>query len=259
MTASKWIAAIFAIVLLPVANAQARSPATLERQWSEYFRSAGELRPVLAFPHQRCFEASAESHDLPLTLLLAVARGESDFNKDARSHANAHGLMQILWPSTAKHLGITRLSALYEPCVNVDAGARYLNEMLDRYNGNLHRALAAYNYGPRRIPLAGQIPDGANWYSGYIFRHLNFVLDRSQLKGSYAAAGRLTIATFRAPYRAAGFTEQIQAALPSTRIDWFRERSDRFRVVLLYTDAADLGRRKALLRKAGYTVPAFSP
>ena len=85
--------------------------------------------------------------------------------------------MQILWPDTARHLGIYRLSQLYDPCTNIDAGARYLKELLGNYDDNLHLALAAYNYGPSRIAKDGfNIPSGAEWYSGYIYRHLNYVL-----------------------------------------------------------------------------------
>lgn len=91
------------------------------------------------------FLVAALEYGLPESLLLAVARGESDCEARARSRANAHGVMQILWPDTAKHLGINRLSDLYEPCTNIDAGARYLKELLARYDGNVHLALAAYN------------------------------------------------------------------------------------------------------------------
>jgi len=139
----------------------------LEGRWRTYAAGAAETRPALEFPYAHCFQQAATAHDLPETLLLAVARGESDFQPKARSHANAYGLMQILWPGTAKHLGLERLSELLEPCTNVDAGARYLRELLENYDGNLHRALAAYNYGPSRIPKTGQdLPDGAVWYSG---------------------------------------------------------------------------------------------
>ncbi|MCH8136086.1 MAG: transglycosylase SLT domain-containing protein, partial [Proteobacteria bacterium] len=72
------------------------------------------LEPAYRFPYSTCFSVAALEHDLPETLLLAVARGESDFEATARSRANAHGVMQILWPGTAKHLGIHRLSELYD-------------------------------------------------------------------------------------------------------------------------------------------------
>jgi soluble lytic murein transglycosylase-like protein len=135
--------------------------------WKAYIKNDTGIAPSYRFPHATCFKAAAIAHDIPETLLLAVARGESDFNPTARSKANAHGVMQILWPGTANDLGIHRLSELYEPCTNIDAGARYLKGLITRFDGNLHLALAAYNYGPGRIEAnQSSIPSGANWYSG---------------------------------------------------------------------------------------------
>ena len=66
-------------------------------------------------------------------------------------------------PSRHGISGFTGLSQLYDPCTNIDAGARYLREMIDRYNGNVHLALAAYNYGPQRIAIDGNdIPSGGD-------------------------------------------------------------------------------------------------
>ena len=145
-----------------------------EIAWKNYALTETSIRPSYQFPHASCFRAAAVAHDVPESLLLAVARGESDFEETARSKANAHGVMQIQWPGTAQHLGVNRLSDLYDPCTNIDAGAKYLKELMGRYNGSIHLALAAYNYGPGRITTnGGNIPDGARWYSGYIYRHEN--------------------------------------------------------------------------------------
>ena len=83
-------------------------------------------------PFLRCFEIASERHAVPLDTLIGVARVESDFDPVARSGANAHGIMQIRWPLTARHLGVRRVSELYNPCVNIDIGAGYLAELLDR-------------------------------------------------------------------------------------------------------------------------------
>lgn len=232
--------------------------------WQSYMSDAKARQPVMNFPYQHCFRQSASQHDLPLSLLLALARGESDFDPAARSHANAHGLMQILWPDTARELGIRRLSELYVPCKNVDAGARYLKGLLERYQGNLHRALAAYNYGPGRIPLqGGGIPAGASWYSSYIFRHLGFVLGRD-LKGAavagdmdqdYLALGKATLIEFGAPYRAEAFTEQLASGAPDVRLDWFRVDARTFRVVVLFEDQEELKLARAQLSQAGVRLP----
>lgn len=226
--------------------------------WRDYMSNDTTQPPALEFPYQSCFERAATRYRLPLTLLLAVARGESDFNPRARSHANAHGLMQILWPSTARYLGFNRLSELYEPCRNVEAGARYLREMIDRYDGNVHLALAAYNYGPTRIHANRTIPGGAAWYSAYIHRHLDYVLGRGpsalpdDAPRDYKVEAKMALITFSAPYRAQAFVEQLQSLQPKLRLEWFREEAGRFRVMMLYNGRDDLRRSQSMLRAAGF-------
>src|SRR4030095_16882837 len=120
---------------------------------------------------QRCFDIAARLHDVPVELLLAVAATESNWDPDARSNANAHGIMQIQWPGTARHLGFERVAELYNPCANIDAGARYLRELLDSHNGSVDRALAAYNYGPARIAKSASVPAGAQRYAKTVANH----------------------------------------------------------------------------------------
>ena len=230
----------------------------LDARWQTYAESALQTRPALDFPYAHCFTRAATAHDLPETLLLAVARGESDFKPRARSSANAYGLMQILWPATAKHLGLEQLSEVLDPCTNVDAGARYLKELQQRYHGNLYRTLAAYNYGPSRIPVSGgQLPAGAIWYSDYIMRHLDYVLNGSSKprKGSvrqrYSGQGRLFMIHFSRPYRAAAFVDRLQPGFGELRLDWFRLTDGGFDVVMLYANEAERKRGRKLLDKMG--------
>jgi hypothetical protein len=226
----------------------------LEARWQAYMARAEQTTPSRDFPYAHCFSKAATTHGLPETLLLAVARGESDFDPKARSSANAYGLMQILWPGTAEHLGIHSLSKLQQPCVNVDAGARYLKEMLARYQGNLHRALAAYNYGPGRIPVTdGRIPNGAAWYSGYIYRHLDYVLNGTGKapKGGTGGSGRLLVIRFLRPYRAAAFVQSLQPVLGGIRLDWFRRPAGGFDVMMIYQSPEQLRRGKRLLSGQG--------
>ena len=253
------------VVLLVIASlassllaAAGSSEADFDSAWRNYRNSQTHLEPAYRFPHTTCFGAAALQYDLPLTLLLAVARGESDFEETARSRANAHGVMQILWPGTAKHLGIHRLSELYDPCTNIDAGARYLKELLTQYSGNLHLALAAYNYGPRRIPISGEnIPEGANWYSGYIYRHLTYVLGsgtsaKPAVDALYSELGQSTLVSFGEPYRAAAFIARLEKHSPKLSLDWFRRGTGEFEVVMTYADREDFDRSAALLRRAGF-------
>lgn len=131
----------------------------------------GSAGTYAAFPYQACFEVAAKLHHVPLDLLLAVAATESAWNPDARSDANAHGIMQIQWPGTARHLGVTRVAELYNPCLNIELGARYLAELLEMHHGNEARALASYNYGPGRIARSKELPAGARAYVDTVSNH----------------------------------------------------------------------------------------
>ena len=233
--------------------------AALEARWQTYAQSALQTRPGLDFPYAHCFRRAATAHGLPETLLLAVARGESDFKPQARSKANAYGLMQILWPATAKHLGLEQLSEVLDPCTNVDAGARYLKELQQRYNGDLNRTLAAYNYGPGRIPVSGgRLPDGAIWYSAYILRHLDYVLNAGNKAGNsverprYSGQQRLFIIHFSRPYRAAAFVDRLQPGFGELRLDWFRRTEGGFDVVMLFTNEAERSRGQQMLNELGF-------
>lgn len=258
-----WLPVVFiALLCVSAAGAKTASPLDadqLELRWQQYADRALQTRPALDFPYAHCFTRAAAAHDLPETLLLAVARGESDFKPDARSKANAIGLMQILWPDTARHLGLNRMAEVLDPCTNVDAGARYLKELLRRYDGNLHRSLAAYNYGPARIPVSGgRLPDGAVWYSGYILRHLDYVLNGSRKapadagRQRYAQQGRLFIIHFSRPYRAAAFVDRLQPGFGDLRLDWFRRADGGFDVVLQYADEHERRRGQQLLERLGF-------
>ncbi len=100
-------------------------------------------------------EGAARAQRVESKLLRAVIDQESGFHPCAVSSRGAQGLMQLM-PETASQFSVRNP---LDPRENIEAGARYLKQLVDRYNGNLPLALAAYNAGPARVDESGGIPD----------------------------------------------------------------------------------------------------
>jgi soluble lytic murein transglycosylase-like protein len=123
-----------------VANSQAAQPA-----------KASTERPV---DIDELVASASGMYRLDPDLVNSVIRAESGFNVRAVSPKGAQGLMQLM-PRTASLLGVQNV---FDPQANVAGGARYLRELLERYNFDLIKALAAYNAGPERVEQYGGVP-----------------------------------------------------------------------------------------------------
>jgi len=130
---------------LPVSNAPINVPST---------GSANERMMSKAREYEPHIRAAAERYALPPELIAGVIWQESRGNPRAVSHCGAMGLMQLM-PATAASLGVGNA---FDAAQNIDGGAKYLRQMLDKFNGRVDFAVAAYNAGPGNVMKHGGIP-----------------------------------------------------------------------------------------------------
>jgi soluble lytic murein transglycosylase len=128
-------------------------------------------------PYQETFESFSEQASIPPTWAYGIARSESLFMRDVRSHAGAVGLMQLM-PATGREvarkikLPYSGLTTLVDPVSNIRLGTTYLAQMAERFDGNQVLATAAYNAGPHRVdgwlPASGTV-DARIWIENIPF------------------------------------------------------------------------------------------
>lgn len=105
-------------------------------------------------PFAELIRAAAAKYSVDADLITSVIAAESNFDPRAVSKRNARGLMQLL-PETAVHLGVQNI---FDPRENIEAGTRFLRELLQLYNNDLVLALAAYNAGSEQVQKYGRVP-----------------------------------------------------------------------------------------------------
>jgi len=136
-------------------SAVRKRPATIYMNAEASF--AGYSRPAVNIDRdgaEKLVREAAERHRVDPALVRAVIETESNWNPRAFSRKGAGGLMQLI-PSTAQRFGA---NDVFSPQQNIDAGVHYLRTLLERYNGNLDLALAAYNAGEGAVDRAHGIP-----------------------------------------------------------------------------------------------------
>jgi soluble lytic murein transglycosylase-like protein len=148
----------------------------------------GANRPAVSLDRdgaEKLVREAAERHRVDPALVRAVIETESNWNPAAMSPKGAAGLMQLI-PTTAQRFGV---NDAFNPKQNVDAGVRYLKLLLERYNGNLDLALAAYNAGEGAVDRAHGVPG---------FRETRNYVQRVQDAYFRPGSGRLDGAYIRA-------------------------------------------------------------
>ena len=116
------------------------------------FAKSGSVKT--APPLNEVVDIASATYHLDPDLVNSVIHAESGFNAHAVSPKGARGLMQLM-PETANQLGV---NDVFDPQSNVTGGSRYLRELLERYNFDLIKALAAYNAGPQRVEQYRGVP-----------------------------------------------------------------------------------------------------
>lgn len=100
------------------------------------------------------FQEAAQTYQVDVNLLKAIAKQESNFRPDATSKSGAQGIMQLM-PATAQGLGVENA---YDPYENIMGGAKLMRKLLDQYQGDITLALAAYNAGSGNVAKYGGVP-----------------------------------------------------------------------------------------------------
>ena len=117
--------------------------------------SAADCAPVADLELTPLIDGAAKEHQVEPKLLRGLIERESGFRPCATSPKGAKGLMQLM-PATIEQF---KVDDAFDPQQNIEAGATYLRQLLDKYKGDLKLALAAYNAGPGNVDKTGGIPD----------------------------------------------------------------------------------------------------
>jgi soluble lytic murein transglycosylase-like protein len=137
-----------------------------------------QLPPTVA----SMLDTAADLYGIARGLVRGVAWVESRGNPLAKSPKGAIGVLQLM-PATAASLGVDP----HDPAQNIDGGVRFLAQLIKHYGGDVHKALAAYNWGPGNVSKHGTWP-------GVVSKYVQNVLDRAVYEGYRIAAGPLVAA-----------------------------------------------------------------
>lgn len=143
---------------------------TIDQYLTDYTGQSGYENVLAgASSYSDTIAKAANTYNVPEKLIAAIIKQESNFNPNAVSTAGATGLMQLM-PATAKFLGVTDPT---NPEQNIMGGAKYLRQMLNQFDNDIEKALAAYNAGPGNVKKYDGIPP-FNETTNYVKKVLNY-------------------------------------------------------------------------------------
>lgn len=203
--------------------------------FSSYLQTTASLEEIIT-------EASEKYH-VPKELITAIIKTESDFDPNATSGSGAQGLMQLM-PATARELGVTDA---YDPYQNVMGGTKYISQMLDKYDGDVKLALAAYNAGSGNVAKYGGIPPFQETQN-YVVKVMNYMNSALQAPEAYYSTSGAAGGTDSA---AASATGVMAASVEEAEDNYFQEilnqlfsYEDYLRFIDLYTKLQETQREE---------------
>ena len=175
--------------------------------------AASPAQPAVggAEPYEEEIRRAADEAGVPASLVRAVCRAESGYDPRAVSRVGAQGLMQLM-PSTAAGLGVTDP---FDPAQSLRGGARYLRAQLDRFGGDVAKAVAAYNAGPGAVERYGGVPPYAETQR-YVSRVLAAMAEYDGAARAPAAGPAPGAGPLEATATARSVLQALQAQLAAT-------------------------------------------
>lgn len=205
-------------------------------KFSSYLQTSASLEAI--------FTEAAERYHVPKNLIKAIAKTESEFRPDVTSKAGAMGIMQLM-PGTAREMGVTDA---YDPYQNIMGGTKLISQLLDKYDGDVTLALAAYNAGSGNVKKYGGVPPFKETQN-YVVKVKNYMNEGVQVPEAYYAtpntAGDVKAATAD-PNKTAlvNSVEEAHNNYLKNILDQLFSYEDYLRFIDLYTKLQEVQREK---------------
>lgn len=199
--------------------------------FSSYLQTTASLEEI--------FDEASKTYNVPKNLIKAIAKAESDFNPNATSGAGAQGIMQLM-PATARELGVTDA---YDPYQNIMGGTKYISQMLEKYDGNVTLALAAYNAGSGNVAKYGGVPPFEETQN-YVAKITRFMNEGIEVPNASYAVNSQNAGNAASGNVAAASVEEAEESYYQDILDQLFSYEDYLRFIELYTKVQEAQQEK---------------